>query len=76
MKGIKIFKHQKPDGSDYYCTYWAGKKIFVVFTGEYKNEVIASMPRGRTIKHGVEYMFYTGEYQLSPQKDAIYIFCE
>ena len=76
MKGIKIFTHRKPDGSIYYATYWAGRKIFVVFIGEGRNELLASLPRGRTVKNGTEYLFYTGKYQFSKANDAIYIFCE
>lgn len=76
MKGIKIFKQQHKDGTPYYATYWAGRKIFVVFIGEGRGELLASMPRGRTTKTGAEYYFYTGEYQFSPANDAIYIVCD
>ena len=76
MKGIKIFKLIKDDGTIYYATYWAGRKIFVIFIGDGKGELLASMPRGRTIKNGVEYYFYTGAYQFSKANDAIHIFCD
>lgn len=76
MPGIKIFKHLTDDGKEYYVTYWAGKKRYIVFLGDGRNELIASMPRGITAKHRVEYMLYKGPYTISKSDDAIYINCE
>ena len=70
---IKLFKYiARTTGRPYYITFIDGRRYYAVFCGEYdKNHIERQLPRGQTIRGGVPYLLYKGEYSLV--NDAIFI---
>lgn len=70
---IKLFKYiARTTGRPYFITFIDGRRYYAVFCGEYdKNKIERQLPHGQTIRGGVPYLLYKGEYSLV--NDAIFI---
>lgn len=67
---LKIIPYTAHSGKPYYITWLDGRRLYVVAVGGLRGK-IETLPKGKTLKNGVTYYVYTGDYVV--ENDAIFI---